>query len=38
MVDKINQSAQPNIGKQSIDDLIIPLPPFNEQNIIVEKN
>lgn len=35
--EQINQSAQPNIGKEKIDNLIIPLPPIKEQKRIVAK-
>jgi len=35
--EKINQGAQPNIGKEKIDNLQIPLPPLSEQRRIVEK-
>ena len=35
--EKINQSAQPNIGKQNIDDLLILLPPLQEQQRIINK-
>lgn len=34
---KVNQNAQPNIGKENIDNLSIPLPPLSEQKRIVEK-
>ncbi|MDN6316887.1 MAG: restriction endonuclease subunit S [Lactococcus lactis] len=34
---KVNQGAQPNIGKDSIDNMMIPLPPLPEQERIVTK-
>jgi len=34
---KVNQGAQPNIGKENIDNMIIPLPPLSEQTRIVNK-
>ncbi len=34
---KINQNAQPNIGKANIEKLLIPLPPFSEQRRIIVK-
>jgi type I restriction enzyme M protein len=34
---KINQNAQPNVGKEDIENLPIPLPPIKEQERIVEK-
>lgn len=33
---KINQNAQPNIGKENIEGLLLPIPPLHEQNTIVQ--
>ncbi|APG66328.1 hypothetical protein LPB136_13515 [Tenacibaculum todarodis] len=35
--EKINQNAQPNIGKDSIEKIVMPIPPLEEQKAIVEK-
>lgn len=37
VISKINQNAQPNVGKDDIENLPIPIPPINEQKRIVEK-
>jgi type I restriction enzyme S subunit len=34
---KVNQNAQPNIGKDSIEQIVISIPPLNEQKRIVAK-
>jgi type I restriction enzyme S subunit len=34
---KVNQGAQPNIGKQHIDEMLVPVPSLNEQNSLVER-
>lgn len=35
--EKINQNAQPNIGKDSIEKIVMPIPPLEEQKAIVKK-
>ncbi|MEI6950268.1 restriction endonuclease subunit S [Paraflavisolibacter sp. H34] len=35
--DKVNQGAQPNIGKEHIENMLVPLPPLPEQQVIVQK-
>ncbi|WP_113922176.1 restriction endonuclease subunit S [Cognataquiflexum aquatile] len=35
--DRINQNAQPNIGKDNIEKILLPIPPKEEQKAIVEK-
>jgi type I restriction enzyme S subunit len=35
--EKVNQGAQPNIGKEHIDNMLVPLPPPKEQERIVAK-
>ena len=35
--DAVNQNAQPNIGKEKIEELLLPLPPLAEQRRIVAK-
>tara|TARA_R100000908_G_scaffold65120_1_gene52040 strand:- start:81747 stop:83387 length:1641 start_codon:yes stop_codon:yes gene_type:complete len=34
---KINQNAQPNIGKSSIEQILMPIPPLKEQHRIVQR-
>lgn len=37
VADKVNQGAQPNIGKEHIDNMLVPLPSISEQIQLVEK-
>jgi type I restriction enzyme S subunit len=37
VLDAVNQNAQPNIGKEKIEELFIPIPPLAEQHRIVAK-